>query len=108
MRPRRVCDGSPMGQAPRLLAAMSLLLCSMTVSTVAEAQYFGRNKVQYDRLAFRVLPTDHFRIHFYPAESLATVDAARMAERWYSRFRSTFNLEFGGNPLIFYADAPDF
>src|SRR6187200_3321200 len=83
-------------------AIVSLILACM-VPAAAGAQYFGRNKVQYDRLAFRVMPTDHFRIHFYPAESLATVDAARMAERWYSRFRSTFNLEFGGNPLIFYA-----
>jgi hypothetical protein len=73
-----------------------------------DAQDFGRNKVQYDHLSFRVMPTEHFRVHFYPAESLATIDAVRMAERWYVRLRRSFNLEFTGNPLIFYADAPDF
>lgn len=86
-------------------------VCFVLVVTTAQpvaAQYFGRNKVQYDRLDFRILPTDHFRVHFYPAESLATLDAARMAERWYARHRSTLNFEFTKSPLIFYADHPDF
>jgi WD40 repeat protein len=72
------------------------------------AQYFGRNKVQYDRFDFRILPTEHFQIYFYPAESLATADAARLAERWYVRHKSLLEHEFTGNPLIFYADHPDF
>lgn len=72
------------------------------------AQYFGRNKVQYEKMDFRVAPTAHFQVHFYPAESLATADAARMAERWYERHRILFRREFTNNPLIFYADAPDF
>lgn len=74
----------------------------------AHAQYFGRNKVQYEKLDFRVATTGHFQVHFYPAESLATADAARMAERWYDRHKSLFRREFTGNPLIFYADPPDF
>jgi dipeptidyl aminopeptidase/acylaminoacyl peptidase len=74
----------------------------------AHAQYFGRNKVQYEKMDFRVAPTAHFQVHFYPAESLATADAARMAERWYDRHKTLFRREFAGNPLIFYADAPDF
>ncbi|MCC6319092.1 MAG: PD40 domain-containing protein [Gemmatimonadaceae bacterium] len=74
----------------------------------AGAQYFGRNKVQYDKLDFRILPTDHFRIHFYPAESLATADVARLAERWYARHKALLHHEFSGNPLIFYSDPPDF
>ena len=106
--PGRANCESPIRRCAKLVATMSLVLVCGLLPTTAEAQYFGRNKVQYDRLAFRVMPTDHFRIHFYPAESLATVDAARMAERWYSRLRGTFNLEFDNNPLIFYADAPDF
>ncbi len=74
----------------------------------ADAQYFGRNKVQYDRLDFRVLSTPHFRVHFYPAESLAVADAARMAERWYVRLHRVFDFEFTRSPIIFYADPPDF
>ena len=32
----------------------------------AAAQYFGRNKVQYKKLDFQVLKTEHFDIYFYP------------------------------------------
>ena len=74
----------------------------------AEAQYFGRNKVQYEPFDFRVLRTPHFSIHFYPAESLATADAARMAERWYDRQSRLLNHAFERKPLIFYANHPDF
>ncbi|MFQ5536721.1 MAG: BamA/TamA family outer membrane protein [Gemmatimonadota bacterium] len=73
------------------------------------AQYFGRNKVQYDRFEFRVLPTEHFRIYYYPEEAKAVEDAARMGERWYERFARAFQHEFEApKPLILYADHPDF
>ena len=73
-----------------------------------EAQYFGRNKVKYESFDFRVLRTDHFDIHWYPAESLATADAARMAERWYARLSQGLTHAFSKKPIIFYANHPDF
>lgn len=85
-----------------------IVLASFLLPLPLHAQYFGRNKVQYDKFDFRILPTEHFKIHFYPAESLATADAARMAERWYVRHRELLKHEFTDNPLIFYADHPDF
>jgi Tol biopolymer transport system component len=72
------------------------------------AQYFGRNKVQYESFDFRVIHTDHFDIHYYPAESLATADAARMAERWYTRLSQGLTHAFTKKPIIFYANHPDF
>ncbi len=75
----------------------------------AEAQYFGRNKVQYDDFDFRVLETPHFDIHYYPVMAEAIEDVSRMSERWYERFARTFQHEFeASKPLIFYADHPDF
>jgi Tol biopolymer transport system component len=92
-----------------MLTRAALLAAFVALSAgIANAQYFGRNKVQYEKMDFRVLPTDHFDLHFYPAESLAAFDAARMAERWYHRHRALFGKEFRANPLIFYADHPDF
>jgi hypothetical protein len=88
-----------------------LLLGAGTALAIAEpagGQTFGRSKVQYDRFDFRVLPTPHFSVYFYPAESLATADAARMAERWYERHSALLTHSFENNPLIFYADPPDF
>src|ERR1043165_5847222 len=54
----------------------------------ASAQYFGRNKVLYEQFKWQVLKTEHFDIHYYPEEEAATREAARMAERWYTRLSS--------------------
>jgi hypothetical protein len=75
----------------------------------AEAQYFGRNKIQYEDFDFEILETDHFKIYHYPEEATAVADAARMAERWYSRYSAIFAHEFSRlQPLIFYANHADF
>lgn len=91
----------------RLLLLLSGLLCGVPV--VAEAQYFGRNKVQYDDFDTRILTTPHFDVYFYPGMEEAIEDVSRMAERWYERFARLFQHEFvDRKPLIFYADHPDF
>lgn len=74
-----------------------------------EGQYFGRNKVQYDRFDFQVLTTPHFEIYYYDKNRAAVEDLARMSERWYERLARIFQHEFEDRkPLIFYADHPDF
>ncbi len=73
------------------------------------AQYFGRNKVPYERFDFDVLRTAHFDVHFYDAEKVAARDAARMLERWNSRFSSLLQHQLSGRkPVVLYADQPDF
>lgn len=85
-----------------------LALLAFTPASLA-AQYFGRNKVQYERFDFRVIETEHFDVHYYPVEADASRDAARMAERWYSRFSDIFRHEFPSKkPIVLYADKPDF
>ena len=75
----------------------------------ASAQYFGRNKVQYDQFQFEVLPTNHFDLYFYEETTTAARDAARMADRWYARHSTIFSHELTARrPLIFYANDPDF
>lgn len=74
-----------------------------------EAQYFGRNKVQYERFDFKVLKTKHFDVYFYPEEERAAKIAARLAERWYARLSRLLNHELRGRqPLILYASSPHF
>ena len=41
------------------------LCAALCTAAPAEAQYFGRNKVHYDRLDFRVLQTEHFDVYYY-------------------------------------------
>jgi len=81
----------------------------LTIPSPVSAQYFGRNKVQYEDFDFRVLHTDHFDFHYYPEEEQAVRDAARMGERWYARLSRVFNHEFAEvKPIILYANHPDF
>jgi Tol biopolymer transport system component len=98
----------PNGRRALPTIALGIACLSSFAPLAAPAQYFGRNKVQYDRFDFRILNTEHFAVHFYPAESLAAWDAARMAERWYKRHAELLRHSFTRNPLIFYADQPDF
>jgi Tol biopolymer transport system component len=88
-----------------LLAFIAALVCA----PAADAQYFGRNKVQYEKFDFKVLQTEHFDIYFYPEEEAAVQLAARMAERWYTRLSTVLRHELNGRqPLILYASAPHF
>ena len=99
---------SPVG---RIVAAFLMMLISGALLTPgsAEAQYFGRNKVQYDNFDFESFQTDHFEFYLYPEEREAVNDAARMAERWYQRHSRTFLREFyERKPVIFYANDADF
>ncbi|HET9798412.1 MAG TPA: BamA/TamA family outer membrane protein [Gemmatimonadaceae bacterium] len=95
--------------APRR-AGLFALLGAFLVGAPAPlaAQYFGRNKVQYEKFDFRILRTSHFDAYFYPAESLIVHDAGRLAERWYTRHSDTFRHTFDRKSLVFYADHPDF
>ena len=88
-----------------LAAALALPL----LASPAAAQYFGRNKVQYDDFDFRVLKTEHFDIYYYDQEEQAVRDAARMAERWYARLSTVLGHTFDERKsIIFYADDADF
>jgi hypothetical protein len=94
-----------------LRLAAPLVLLGATLFGTAEpatAQYFGRNKVQYENFDFRILRTPHFDEYFYPAESLVVHDAGRLAERWYARHSDSFRHTFDRKSLVFYADQPDF
>src|SRR5437879_13838685 len=74
-----------------------------------QAQDFGRNAVQYETFHFKVLKTQHFDIYFYDKEADLAAEAGRMAERWYTRLSTVLRHQLSGRqPLILYADAPDF
>ena len=44
------------------LTALAVFL----LNPALEAQYFGRNKVQYQRFDFRIIKTKHFDVYYYP------------------------------------------
>src|SRR6185295_13991504 len=95
---------------PRTALRLAVALAALVyLPGDASAQYFGRNKVQYEHFHWQVLKTEHFDIHFYPEEESAVREAARMAERWYGRLSSIFGREFTERKsIILYADQADF
>jgi len=89
-------------------AVVIVAVVAMLFSTNAHAQ-FGRNRVHYDRLDFRLLQTPHFDIYYYSEEEEAVGYAAQMAERWYSRFSRILHHTFAHRqPLILYASHSHF
>ena len=87
-----------------LFGFLSVLL----LAPVANAQYFGRNKVQWESFDFKVLQTEHFDIYYYDQEADVVQDVGRMAERWYARLSRVFNHSFRKKPIVLYANAADF
>jgi Tol biopolymer transport system component len=74
-----------------------------------EAQYFGQNKVQYESFDWKIIQTEHFDVHFYPAERVAAMDAARIAERSYARLSKVLGHRFRERKvIILYASHSDF
>ncbi|MFO7445749.1 MAG: hypothetical protein R6W90_05245 [Ignavibacteriaceae bacterium] len=86
-----------------------IILSVMLFTQDIYAQYFGRNKIQYENFDFRILETDHFDIYYYPEEAEAVYDAAVMLERWNDRFSKIFGKSVDENqPIILYASHADF
>lgn len=86
----------------------SFLILLVLFSLNASAQYFGRNKVQWEKFDFRVLKTQHFDIYYYPEAEPVVQDIGRMAERWYERLSRVFGHQFERKPIVLYANHPDF
>jgi Tol biopolymer transport system component len=99
-----------MAYSTKLLLIPVLTLSVLGVApTLAAAQYFGQNKVQYRTFDFQVLATEHFDIYYYPEGEAAARDAARMAERWYARLSRVLGHELSSRqPLILYMSHPHF
>ena len=92
-----------------LLILLAILLFVPVLPTAGYAQYFGRNKVQYESFHFKTIQTPHFNIYYYPEEEEVATDAARMAERWYDRYSNFFDHQFKEKqPVVLYANDADF
>ena len=89
----------------RGLPVVVLALASVLAAVpTAQAQAFGRNKIQYDGFDWHVLQTDHFDVYYYPeAEDLARIGAAE-AEAAYAGLSSRFATSLIERvPIVFYA-----
>lgn len=102
---RQACKAA----AVNLIVGLFACVVGMLQPRTTEAQYFGRNKVQYQSFDFRILQTEHFDLYYYPEERAAAELAARMAERWYTRLSAVLAHQLSGRqPLILYATQSQF
>ena len=99
-----------MRERVRRVAVGAAIIAMAAWGRDASAQaYFGKNQVQYEHFKWRVLETEHFWVHYYPAEEVAARDAARMAERAYARLARLLQHEFRERkPIVFFASRSDF
>ncbi|MCR8560632.1 tolB protein precursor [Mucilaginibacter sp. BJC16-A38] len=82
---------------------------SLLLSQRASAQYFGQNKVRYKNLKFQVYKTPHFEIYYYLKNDSMIKRFAQESELWYTLHQQIFRDTFRNvNPIILYADHPDF
>jgi Tol biopolymer transport system component len=98
---RENLEGCAVGRSCPLSLILTLFLLGAAAD--ARAQYFGRNKVQYDQDAVRVLATDHFDIYYSRDDAEAALVVGRLAERWHRRLSRVLEHTLTGRqPLILY------
>ncbi len=93
----------------KLLALFFFTAIALLTSYNANAQYFGQNKVRYKNLDFQVFRTPHFEIYYYIKNDSLIKRFAQETELWYTLHQQVFRDTFKRpNPIIVYADHPDF
>jgi Tol biopolymer transport system component len=96
------------GRWTRWSALIAVAACTLAAPLDAQG-YFGQNQVQYDRLRWRVIETEHFYVHYYPEIADVAPDAARMAERSYARLSRLMGHQFREKkPILLFGSSGDF
>jgi hypothetical protein len=108
MRPTTWTSSTASSTRPlRALVCLGLLCC--VLAAPAGAQFYGKNKVQTHALAWRVLTTPHFDLHFHDGAEELAVRAAIIAERAYKEYAERLDRDLPFRvPFILYSSHADF
>lgn len=91
-----------------LIIPLFCIIFVLPIRSVAQ-NYFGKNKVQYEDLDFRIYETPHFDIYNYLEDERQLNKLAQMSERWYKRHQDIFQDSIiEKNPMIIYNNHADF
>ncbi len=92
------------------LAAIAIgILLGVLVPTDSSAQYFGRNKIQYNDYEWQVLSTPHFDIHYYKGAEAFAVRAGLVLEDGYDEYTYKLKTVLPWRvPVILYSSHADF
>ncbi|MCH7550010.1 MAG: PD40 domain-containing protein, partial [Candidatus Krumholzibacteriota bacterium] len=92
----------------RTVALAALLFVALSAQ-VADAQYFGRNKIQYKNHDWHILSTPHFDIHYYAGGEAFAARAAIVLEDGYGMLAGKLREVVPWRiPVILYASHADF
>jgi hypothetical protein len=98
-----------LSKAKKYILAFSCFMAALLITQQASAQYFGQNKVRYKKLDFKVYKTPHFEIYYYMKNDSLLKRFAQESELWYTLHQQIFRDTFRkANPIILYANHPDF
>lgn len=85
-----------------------LLFATISFSGL-QAQYFGKNKPNYEKIEFKVRESPHFRIYEYIGNDQLLNDLTFWSEQWYQAHQNILHDTIKGkNPILFYNDHADF
>ncbi len=98
------------GRSPESLRLVVSAVCALMALTwaageaAAQISHFGKNKIQYVSLQWKVMRSPHFHLHFYPAEEALARVALAMAESSYTVLSRKYRHEVSEPiPLIIYS-----
>ncbi|MCB9296358.1 MAG: PD40 domain-containing protein [Lewinellaceae bacterium] len=85
------------------------VLILLLAATGLQAQYFGRNKANYETFDFKVYQSPHFEIYNYLDNPERLKEYTEEAERWYEMHQRVLaDTIKGRNPIILYNNHADF
>ena len=91
------------------LARFSLLCLLLLITSVAQAQYFGRNKPAYKKFKFKVMESPNFKLYHYFDNKQDALRIIEDSERWYTLHQSVLKDTIANpNPMIIYKNHADF
>ena len=91
------------------VAAICIVMVTLTGRGAAQEEEFGRNKVQYTRFHWSYIQTDHFDIYFSDGGQYLAEFAATAAESAYTSISKSFRYQLVNRvPIIVYNSHNDF
>jgi Tol biopolymer transport system component len=92
----------------RRLAAV-LVATALTLPAVAHAQYFGQNKIQYQKREWKSITSDHFEVYFYAGLDSLAMRVLDLAEKTDIVLSQRMGHSLGRRvPIIIYGSHNDF
>ncbi|MDX1440140.1 MAG: DPP IV N-terminal domain-containing protein, partial [Rubricoccaceae bacterium] len=94
---------------PKSLQTLPLFLVAgvflgVFMASPASAQYFGRNKIQYEQFDWHTLETEHLDVYYYPEMQEIAENGAYFAEEIYEELENRFDFSLNHRvPIIFYS-----